>query len=343
MSQLKYWNGTAWETAVVGAQGPTGDTGATGPSGVIAVTAPITNSGTSTSADIGIDQTALVIAKTQVSGTAVVVADLASASVNFASTAGTAIFATNAGTASYSVTSGTAVYATNAGTAVYANTAGTAAPSAHASTHASDGSDAVTLAQSQVTDLETDLAAKLSSETQLQALHQTTSIVETMPRTSATIGGFGISVALGVQFFQFFTPIKTTTVSQMTMISGTTTSLSLTVARMGLYTFDGTEATLVAQTANDTTLFAATNTAYTRSFDTAGGFPATYTLVAGQRYAAAIIQTGTRSGTLLGLFCTPFLLDQVPRVTAAAASQTDLVATRNTFTSLGVLLWTRFS
>ena len=42
----------------VGVQGPagaTGATGATGPSGVIAVTAPITNSGTSTSATIGVD------------------------------------------------------------------------------------------------------------------------------------------------------------------------------------------------------------------------------------------------------------------------------------------------
>lgn len=39
-----------------GPTGPTGATGATGPSGVVAVTAPITNSGTSTSANIGIDQ-----------------------------------------------------------------------------------------------------------------------------------------------------------------------------------------------------------------------------------------------------------------------------------------------
>jgi hypothetical protein len=42
----------------VGVQGPagaTGATGATGASGIIAVTAPITNSGTSTSANIGID------------------------------------------------------------------------------------------------------------------------------------------------------------------------------------------------------------------------------------------------------------------------------------------------
>lgn len=44
MPQLKYWNGTAWVNAVVGAQGPqgvqgvqgaTGATGATGANGVV--------------------------------------------------------------------------------------------------------------------------------------------------------------------------------------------------------------------------------------------------------------------------------------------------------------------
>lgn len=43
-----------------GATGAKGDTGDQGPSGVIDVTAPITNSGTSTSANIGISATALV-------------------------------------------------------------------------------------------------------------------------------------------------------------------------------------------------------------------------------------------------------------------------------------------
>jgi hypothetical protein len=46
-----------WKFAVAGEIGPAGATGATGPSGVIAVTAPITNSGTSTSANIGLDLT----------------------------------------------------------------------------------------------------------------------------------------------------------------------------------------------------------------------------------------------------------------------------------------------
>ena len=308
--------GDKGDTGNTGPKGDTGDTGPQGPSGVIAVTTPITNSGTSTSANIGIDQTALVIAKTQVTGTAVVVADLASASVNFATTSGTA---------------------------VYANTAGTATPSAHASTHGSAGSDAVTLAQSQVTNLATDLGAKTNVETHLSNLNQSSSVVDTIPRGFTVFATAGATLALGTIAFYFFTPLKTTTVSQMTMISGATASSGLTLARMGLYTFDGTTATLVAQTANDTTLFNATGTVYTRIFNTTGGYPATYTLVAGQRYAAAVLQTGTTAATLLGYAPNATLMNQLPRVTAAMTSQTDLVATSSTFNSLALNLWTRFS
>lgn len=50
--------------------------GQPGPSGVITVTAPITNTGTTTSAHLGIDQTALTITPAQVTGTAVVTADV---------------------------------------------------------------------------------------------------------------------------------------------------------------------------------------------------------------------------------------------------------------------------
>ena len=40
MPQLKYWDGTAWVNAVVGAQGPTGPAGATGPTGPTGATGP---------------------------------------------------------------------------------------------------------------------------------------------------------------------------------------------------------------------------------------------------------------------------------------------------------------
>jgi hypothetical protein len=78
MPRLKYYNPTTeqWEYVVVGAQGAAGTNGTdgidgdTGPSGVVAVTAPITNSGTSTSANIGIDQSALSIAASQINNLA---------------------------------------------------------------------------------------------------------------------------------------------------------------------------------------------------------------------------------------------------------------------------------
>jgi hypothetical protein len=53
---------------VKGDKGDKGDTGDTGPSGVVSVTAPITNTGTSTAANIGIDQTGLTLAQSQITG-----------------------------------------------------------------------------------------------------------------------------------------------------------------------------------------------------------------------------------------------------------------------------------
>lgn len=58
------YDGTAglWNRpSQVGPQGPKGDKGDTGASGVISVTGPITNSGTSTSAIIGLNQDALTL------------------------------------------------------------------------------------------------------------------------------------------------------------------------------------------------------------------------------------------------------------------------------------------
>jgi hypothetical protein len=104
------WNGVAWTNEVTNTAGTVGS---------VAVTAPITNTGTSTAPVIGIDQTGLSITPSQVSGTAVITTD--------------------------------------------SRLSDARTPTAHASTHASVGSDPVTLAQSQVTNLTTDLAGKASS------------------------------------------------------------------------------------------------------------------------------------------------------------------------------------
>jgi hypothetical protein len=94
---------------------------------------------------------------------------------------------------------------------------------------------------------------------------------------------------------------------------------------MGLYTFDETNVALVARTASDTTLFTATNTAYTRSFATAGGYPATYDLVAGTRYGAAVIVVGTTASNFAGRTIQVAVGGQTPRMAASLPSQTDLI------------------
>jgi hypothetical protein len=83
----------SWNFAVSGEIGQTGATGASGASGVISVTSPITNSGSSSSAVLGINQSLLSLTRSQIS--------------DF--TSGTVAQATNASTAVYATTSGTAV------------------------------------------------------------------------------------------------------------------------------------------------------------------------------------------------------------------------------------------
>jgi hypothetical protein len=56
---------TGADSTVAGPTGATGSTGPTGSSGVISVTAPVTNSGTSTSAVIGVDSTVVITTGTQ--------------------------------------------------------------------------------------------------------------------------------------------------------------------------------------------------------------------------------------------------------------------------------------
>jgi hypothetical protein len=220
------------------AEAAIGATGPTGPSGVIGVTTPITNSGTSTAAQLGIDQTAL------------------------------------------------------------------------------------TVGQSQVTNLVTDLVARVLTEVQLSNMHQGTNTLDVMPRN---ISSANIAYTSGVALWTYFTPLKTITVSQVAMRTQTSAGSSLTLARMGLYTVAAnSDITLVARTANDTTLFTAINTIYTRSFDTTGGYPSTYTLVAGQRYAFGFVVTGTTMPSFSGANIQGTIAGLSPKILSSRGGQTDL-------------------
>jgi hypothetical protein len=147
--------------------------------------------------------------------------------------------------------------------------------------------------------------------------------LDVYPRGEATTGNSG--GASGQIWWIFFTPSVSLTVSAITFCSGATAGSGLTLARMGLYTFDETTVTLVARTASDTTLFAATNTAYTRSLATAGGYPATYTCSAGTRYGVAVIAVGTTAPSFAGRTIVTAVGGQTPRMAASLVSQTDLI------------------
>jgi hypothetical protein len=96
---------------------------------------------------------------------------------------------------------------------------------------------------------------------------------------------------------------------------------------MGIYTFNETTATLVAQTASDTTLFGSLVTAYQRSLATDGGYPSTYTLNAGARYGVGLIVIGTTMPNVIGRAVGVGASSISPRMSGTLASQSDLPAT----------------
>jgi len=175
--------------------------GTPGLSGVVAVTSPITNSGSAGSAIVGINQALLSITKSQVS-------DFTSGTVTSASTAqqaGTAVYSVNSGTAVYATTSGTAVSisgsitksqvsdftsgtvtsastAQQSGTAVYATTSGTADFATNASTAVNVSGSAIT--RSQISDFTSGTVASAGFATT-----SGTAVFATTSGTSVSISG----------------------------------------------------------------------------------------------------------------------------------------------------------
>lgn len=122
----------------------------------------------------------------------------------------------------------------------------------------------------------------------------------------------------------FFTARKTETITQVVAFTGTTAAAATpTLCRIGIYSVAANgDLTLVASTANDTTLFASTSTAYTRTLS------ASWSKVAGTRYAiGALVVSGATMPMLIG---TSVIVSAVaagpPLISAAISGQTDLPA-----------------
>lgn len=148
---------------------------------------------------------------------------------------------------------------------------------------------------------------------------------ETMHRrlvivTSAATGTGNLRLA-------YFTARKSETVTQVRMwTGGTAAAATPTLCRIGVYSVAANgDLALVAATANDVTLFAAANTAYTRALT------ASFAKVAGQRYAIGpLIVTAAAAPTVLGnglWGSTPAELGAAPRLAGVLSSQADLPTT----------------
>lgn len=122
----------------------------------------------------------------------------------------------------------------------------------------------------------------------------------------------------------YFTARKTDTVANVAVASGNTAAgATPTLVRLGLYTVAANgDLTLAASTANDTTLFAGTNTLYTKALT------ASLAVVAGQRLAIGIlVVTGAATPQLLGISIGAVTVSAAaPRLAAAVSGQADLPA-----------------
>lgn len=155
-------------------------------------------------------------------------------------------------------------------------------------------------------------------------LQRLTTGESTFPRDIATNAAVSMGSS-GALRLVYFTAGKTEVITQVRMVSGgTAAGATPTLVRVGVWTSDATGALLsqVAATANDTTLLAGTNTAYTKAF------ASSFTKTAGQRYAVGLlVVTGAAMPTMSGTTGLTTLTGQSPALSFQMSGQADLPST----------------
>lgn len=145
----------------------------------------------------------------------------------------------------------------------------------------------------------------------------------TLERTDETSGNQSMG-ASGTLRLSYFTARKTEITTQVRQSTGQTAAAATpTLCRIGLYTVAANgDLALVASIANDTTLFATINTAYTRAWTVA------YQKTAGQRLALGILVISAAAMPVMMGSSVPDAaeLALAPRLTGAVGGQADLPA-----------------
>lgn len=146
-----------------------------------------------------------------------------------------------------------------------------------------------------------------------------TSGESTMRRREIT--STGATQTAGFLRLTYFTAERTETINSVRTLSGSTAAVGATLCRIGVYSVAANgDLTLIASTANDTTLWSATSTAYGKNFT------APFTKRKKQRYAIGTLVVGaTTPPNLMGqsqLLAAEAA--QPPRLCGSVSGQTDL-------------------
>lgn len=172
--------------------------------------------------------------------------------------------------------------------------------------------------------------------------NNTDTTLHTVGRESAASSS---ALTAGTVYLSMFTPLVDVTTTKIAACAGTVAWTGNTLIRLGLYRIndDGT-ATLVAATANDLTLFATVNIVFSAALDTAGGLPARYRLLAGQRYAVGVLGVGGTVGALRGALPHLTIATRKPILAGTAGTgQADLPVGPVAVTAYNLMFWAELS
>jgi hypothetical protein len=190
--------------------------------------------------------------------------------------------------------------------------------------------------------------ARLSSNVTLNenlrwAMQAPATAIDWLPRGHGTIGN--ASATSGNLMLAFFTAPYSITATTITFVNAGTVTASLSLCRFALFTVSEAitdsvtvttpSITMVARTASDTTIGNVANTIYSRTFATAGGYPASYNIVGGTRYAVGLLIVGSTPGTWQAATVTSGSFMRLPPMAAGAVTGLSDTPTSATSVSLG--------
>jgi len=129
------------------------------------------------------------------------------------------------------------------------------------------------------------------------------------------------ALSAGVMLLSYFTARKTESINSVRSATGSTAAVGATLARIGIYSVASNgDITLVASCANDTGLWIATSTVYTKTLSAA------FSKVRGSRYAVGFLIVGSSTQPTLNstVGLNSVELGLAPRICGFVSGQTDL-------------------